>query len=363
MKFYSPIDMLKNAIKSLVIDPLASAPASPVAGQLYFDTALDRLQVRNAANNAWGLTSDNALSLNGQNAAFYLSRANHTGTQTAATISDLATTVQAYRLDQFAVPTADLNLNSRKITGLADGVNPQDAATMNNLTVAVQSAAAGIDSKPSVRVASTANLTLSGTQTIDGVAVIAGDRVLAKNQTTASQNGVYVVAAGAWTRAADADGAGEITPGAFWYVEEGTTNSTSQWRVSNTGTITIGSTSITITQWGSGNTYTNGNGLALAGNVFSVQVVASGGILVGGSGIQVDTSIVARKFSSSIGNGALTSIAVTHNLGTKDVTVATRLVATDEMIIVDWVATDVNTVTFTFAAAPAASSVRATIIG
>jgi hypothetical protein len=204
---------------------------------------------------------------------------------------------------------------------------------------------------------------LSGTQTIDGVAVIVGDRVLAKNQTTASQNGVYVVAAGAWTRATDADSAGEITPGAFWYVEEGTSNSTSQWRVSNTGTITIGTTSITITQWGSGNTYTNGNGLALAGNVFSVQVVASGGILVGGSGIQVDTAIVARKFSSSIGNGSLTTIAVTHSLGTKDVTVATRLVATDEMIIVDWVPTDVNTVTFTFATAPAASAVRVTIIG
>jgi hypothetical protein len=64
-----------------------------------------------------------------------------------------------------------------------------------------------------VRVASTATLTLSGTQTIDGVAVIAGDRVLAKNQTTPSQNGIYVVAAGAWARATDADASGELWVG------------------------------------------------------------------------------------------------------------------------------------------------------
>ena len=106
MKFYNNIDLQKNQLVQAVVQSLSSAPSSPVAGQIYFDTALDRLQIRNAANTAWGHTADNSLALNGQNAAYYLARGNHTGTQTASTISDLATTVQSYRLDQFAAPTA-----------------------------------------------------------------------------------------------------------------------------------------------------------------------------------------------------------------------------------------------------------------
>jgi hypothetical protein len=361
MKFYNAIDMLKNAIKSMVVDPLASAPSSPAVGQLYFDTTLDRLQVRNSS--AWGLTADNALNLNGQNAAFYLARGNHTGTQLAATISDLATTVQAYRLDQFALPTAALNINSQRLTNVADPSSAQDAATKNYVDTQMQSAAAGIDSKPSVRVVANTNITLSGTQTIDGVAVIAGDRVLARGQSTGSQNGVYVVAAGVWSRAVDGDQTGELTPGASWFVEEGTTYGKSTWRIENTGAITIGSTSITINQLTAANTYTGSLGVQLVGSDFRAQVVASGGVLAVAGGLQVDTAIVARKFSATIGNGSATSIAITHNLGTKDVVVSLRLVANDEGIITDWVATDINTVTLTFAVAPAASAIRATIVG
>lgn len=362
MKFVNNLDLQKNQLVSAVISPLSAAPGTPVVGQIYFDTTTNRLNVR--GNSAWGLTAQDSDLLQGQNGAYYLARANFTGTQLANTISDLATTVQAYRLDQFAVPTASLNLNNQKITGLADPTNPQDAATMGWVQTQVSNAAAGIDAKPSVRVASTANLTLSGTQTIDGIAVVAGDRVLAKNQTTASANGVYVVAAGAWSRATDADASAEMTPGAFWYVEEGTTNGKTQWRLENTGTITLGTTSLTINQFGgAGTSYTAGNGLTLAGNIFSVLTPASSGIIVNGSGVSIDTTIVARKFSTSIGNGAATSIAVTHNLGTKDVSVTCRLVSTDEMIITDWVATDTNTVTLTFATAPAAASVRVTVIG
>ena len=77
--------------------------------------------------------------------------------------------------------------------------------------------------KRSVRCATTANITLSGTQTIDGIAVVAGDRVLVKNQTTASQNGIYVVAAGAWTRALDANTSSKIAS-ALVAVDSGTVN-------------------------------------------------------------------------------------------------------------------------------------------
>lgn len=361
MKYLNHIDLNKNSLLFGVIHPLASAPGTPSVGQVYYDTvALQPLFWNGSAftNKA----TDSAL-LNGQNAAYYLARGNHTGTQLSASISDLATTVKAYKLSEFAAPIADVAMGGFKLTGLADPASAQDAATMGWVQVQVSNAAAGIDSKPSVRAIAVANITLSGTQTIDGVYVVAGDRVLAQNQLTATARGVYVVAAGAWARAVDADATGEITPGATWFVEEGTTYGASTWRCANTGTITLGSTSITITQLAASTTYTNGNGLDLAGNSFSVKVVASGGITVGAGGIQVDTAIVARKYSTSIGNGSLTSIAVTHSLGTKDVSVTMRQNADDAMVIADWVATDTNTVTATFAVAPAASAIRVTVVG
>lgn len=104
------------------------------------------------------------------------------------------------------------------------------------------------DHKMSVRAATTANITLSGTQTIDGIAVVASNRVLVKNQTTASQNGIYSVASGAWTRTTDADSTGELNPMCLIGVEEGTTQAKTYWSLTNTGTITISTTALTFEQ-------------------------------------------------------------------------------------------------------------------
>lgn len=106
----------------------------------------------------------------------------------------------------------------------------------------------GIKPKGSVRVATTANITLSGTQTIDSIAVIANDTVLVKNQSTASQNGLYVVAAGAWSRDSRLDVWAEV-PGATVVVEEGTTNADTGWISTANSGGTIGSTSMPWTQW------------------------------------------------------------------------------------------------------------------
>lgn len=95
-------------------------------------------------------------------------------------------------------------------------------------------------------VATTANITLSGTQTIDGVAVVADNRVLVKNQTSAGENGIYDVRAGTWQRARDCDGARDLTQGTLFLINQGTTNAETIWRLTNTGTITIGSTSLTF---------------------------------------------------------------------------------------------------------------------
>lgn len=104
-----------------------------------------------------------------------------------------------------------------------------------------------LDAKASCRVATTANLgALSGLLTIDGVLLVAGDRVLVKDQTIGSQNGIYVAAAGAWSRATDADDGAKLTSGATVPVEAGTANADTMWMLTTDGTITIGVTSLTF---------------------------------------------------------------------------------------------------------------------
>ena len=104
------------------------------------------------------------------------------------------------------------------------------------------------DRKESVRVATTANITLSGTQTIDSVSVVAGDRVLVKNQTTGSENGIYICAAGAWTRATDADTNDKVTAGMFTVAAEGGINADTLWVLTTNDPITLGTTALTFSQ-------------------------------------------------------------------------------------------------------------------
>lgn len=103
-----------------------------------------------------------------------------------------------------------------------------------------------LDAKQSVRAATVANITLSGAQTIDGVTLTVGDRVLVKDQTTAAQNGIYLVAAQSWTRATDADNGTKLSSCSRVQVEEGNINAGKAWRVSNSGPINIGTTDISF---------------------------------------------------------------------------------------------------------------------
>ncbi|AUF99795.1 phage tail protein [Pseudomonas sp. 09C 129] len=101
-----------------------------------------------------------------------------------------------------------------------------------------------LDSKQSVRAATTANIALAGLQSVDGVALVAGDRVLVKNQTAAKDNGLYVAAAGAWTRTADADSNAEVTSAMLVSVEQGTTLADTRWQLVTDGAIVLGSTAL-----------------------------------------------------------------------------------------------------------------------
>jgi hypothetical protein len=309
-------------------------------------------------------TATNASQLAGQSGAFYLARANHTGTQTASTISDLATTVKGYRLDEFAVPTAAISVGNQKITSVATPTSPSDAATYQFVLDQIQASSTGISVKTPVRVVAKTNIDRStgGLLTIDSVTLVAGDRVLLVGQTDATQNGVYIAAVGSWTRATTEDETTELK-GAFWLVNEGTVNAGTQWIVNNSTAPAVGTDPITIVQFGAVVSYTASNGVQKVGNDFRAQVVAGGGVSTGASGLQVDTTVVARKFSTLIGDAVSTSITVTHNLGTQDVVVSIRDASTNSGVFVDWIANSTSQVTISFLNAPASNAFRITVIG
>ena len=253
-----------------------------------------------------------------------------------------------------------LDLQSQKIANLADPSATTDAANKQY----VDNVARGLSWKSPVRAASTTNVSLASPgATIDGVTLAANDRLLLKNQTTASENGIWVWTASgsALTRSIDADNNGELAPGTSLSVTEGSTNADRVFMIISDAAITIGTTAQTWGQLAGGTTYTGGNGINVAGSVISA--VANTGVSVTGSGIGIDTSVVARKFSANLGNGSLTSIAVTHSLGTQDVNVSVRDAASNSGVLADWVATDANTVTLTFAVAPASNAYRVTVTG
>jgi hypothetical protein len=125
----------------------------------------------------------------------------------------------------------------------------------------------GLNWKSSVKAASTANLTLSGAQTIDGVSCVAGDRVLAKDQTTASQNGIYVVASGAWTRATDLDATAEFQ-NAVVSVDQGTVNGDTSWR-QTTDNVVVGTSSVVWAPFNSSSVY---NAVAAGTNTYTATV-------------------------------------------------------------------------------------------
>ena len=139
------------------------------------------------------------------------------------------------------------------------GTSTTQLATTAFVTSGIDSAITGLSWKNAVQVATTANISLDNTTTIvDGYTLINGDRILVKNQTTQSQNGIYIVnTGGAWSRSTDTDTASEIDQSAV-YVKRGTTQATTGWVLSNTGTITLGSTALTYAQFSGNGSYSAG---------------------------------------------------------------------------------------------------------
>jgi len=170
----------------------------------------------------------------------------------------------------------------------------------------VDAARSGLDVKASVRAATTApvNLTnqLEAGDTIDtDVVLAAGDRVLVKNQSTASENGIYVVqASGAAVRATDFDSNAEVTPGAFTFVEEGAVNADSGWVLTTNGTINVGSTGLTWALFSVAGTILAGDGLTKTGNVLNV-VGTSDRITVNADSVDIASTYVGQSSITTLG--------------------------------------------------------------
>lgn len=211
----------------------AGAPASLANAELAFNEHTDVLYIGEGTGGEGG-TATQALAIGGSGAFVDLSSTQSIGGTKTVTGTLIV-----------PAPTADDHAANK---GYVDAV------------------ARGLDWKPSVRVATGSNITLSGEQTIDGKAVVAGDRVLVKAQTTQSQNGIYVAAAGSWTRATDFSatggpgGASSATAGATVFVSEGTTYGNTSWTCTTDDPITVGTTDVVFAQIaGSGSEATAAN--------------------------------------------------------------------------------------------------------
>lgn len=406
--FLMPVNLNKNELQNAVVQNLASAPGSPVKGQLYFDTVGNILYCWNGTS--WiaaqsgspsfgtvgaSAVGDTIAAGSSGNAA----RADHVhGREAFAAVSaqtsfgasssnGSATTIphsdhvhgtpthdaaahSAISLSSLAGPTADLAIGSHKLTGLTDPGSAQDAATK----AYVDNARAGLSLKDPVRVATTANGAMAtayaNSQSVDGVTLATGDRILVKNQTTGSENGIYTVnASGAPTRATDADGSGEILDGTAVWVASGTANGDQRWVMTTLGGSAPWIPGTNATTWTldfAATSVTAGAGLTGSGQVLAVG--AGTGISVAADSVTVDRStngaIVPFKYSTNVGDGTSTSITVTHNLGTTDVHVAVFAVGSPfAEVEPDVQHTTTNTVTLIFAVAPTSAQYRCVVIG
>jgi len=279
-------------------------------------------------------------------------------------------------------------INAADPTGATDVANKQ---YVDNLV-------SGLSNKRTARLATTANVNLASAlangQSLDGKSIVTGDRIFVKNQTTASENGIYIApASGAATRSTDFDAGSEI-PGAFIIVNEGTVNGDTMWLETTDGPITVGSTALSFTPITMGVTYTaDGNGIELGGTTFTIELdgttltksaagirIGSGaagaglteasGVLAVGQGtgmsvaadtVGIDTSVVARKFAADC-VATTNPQTFTHGLGTDiqvEVWESTEKVFPD----VTKAATSGGQVTVDWGGAPTSAQYRVVVLG
>lgn len=309
---------IRNALDHM----LSSDPGSPVEGQNWYDTTnhykkyRDNSTTQIIAARSW-VTSLTISSLTAPTGDFAMNSHKITGLLDPGAAQDAATQnyVLTRSLSAFAAPTTDLSIGTHKLTSVVDPSNPQDAATKAYVDAAIQTNATGLNGKQSVKAASVgSNITLppgGTTFTLDGISMANGDRVLLKDQTTGSANGIYTVSgigtSVVLTRATDADTAAEIQS-AYVFVDQGTVNQSTAWYMT-TDAVVLGTTSLTWIKFFAGSTGARG---------VSVTGPSSG----------------------------VTSWVVTHNLGTTNLVVTVVQASNSKVADIGITYTDANNMTF-----------------
>lgn len=372
-----------NRIPSVQFVPekSATAPANPVSGQLWTDTSVTPHKVKWHDGTQWVAADFSSITPGfitnvhiAANAAIALSklatdplaRANHTGTQLAASISDFDLQVRTNRVDQLALPTNAVDNNGQRHINVATPVLPTDATNK----AYVDNSRAGISVKDPVRVAATGNVNLASPgATIDGVTLAAGDRFLAPLQNTATENGLYLYngASTPAVRTSDADSAGEIFDGSMVAVAEGS-KAGYQYIQTATSSGAPGSwTQTWITFTTGGQTYLAGNGLTISGTTFSLDApvsVANGG--TGGTtalAARTNLGALTRYASTNTTWAAGVTYVITHNLNSQDVDAFFKTVTDSANIDFDWAAPTTNTITVRPDLAFAAGTIKIAVIG
>lgn len=243
---------------------------------------------------------------------------NDVGTHTKLTVNakGLVTAATQAILNDIGAPTSSYDFNNQNIINVADPINPQDAATKEY----VDNVAQGLNVKQAVAAATTTNITLSGTQTIDGWSASIGERILVKNQTNQETNGIYIVASGAWSRSADADTWSELVS-AFTFVQHGTTNADTGWVSTVNPGGTLGTTPITFTQFSGAGSYTAGTGLTLTGNQFSITPT---GVTANSYGNASNAVTITVNAEGQLSAASETPIAITLSQVTDAGTIASQ---------------------------------------
>jgi hypothetical protein len=310
--FLTAINLNKNELQNATVQNLGTAPSAPVKGQIYYDSTGNILYWWNGttwvaaqggagvgygsvpAETTFGISKNDGV-------ATTVARSDHTHGSPAHSAAEHST----IPLSALAAATAAINMGGFTVQNVGTPVNGTDAA---NKTY-VDNISAGLSWKEAVRIATTANVTQSGLPAIDGVTPAANDRVLCKDQTTGSQNGIWLAQSGAWTRALDFDAAGEAE-GAAAFVMEGTVNADTAWVCTTNAPITIGTTALVWSQFAGGGTVTAGAGMTQSGN--TLNVIGDASITVAADSISRaaltgDVTATAGANATTIANSVVTN--------------------------------------------------------